>query len=416
MPQHIVVLGAGYSGLPAAKLTAQSTRARVTLVNASDRFVERIRLHQLAAGQRLKDLPLTSLLRGSGVDLVVDRVTAIDADQKQIMLERSERPLTYDTLVYALGSRTDHAGVPGAAEYAYSVNTREEAERLRERILSGPASDVTVRAARTPAAVGAGAADALEPTVEGRLDDRPGRRTREREAAVVVGGGLTGLETVTELAESFPHLHVHLVTAGPLGERLSAKGQAHLWRVCSRLGIEVRENARVTEVLPDGVRLEDGGWIESGIVIWATGFQAPSLAREAGFAVNERGRLLVDRTLASVSHPDVYGVGDAAAATRADGQELRMACGVGLPLGKHLASVLAAREAGRRPRPTRYDYLLQCISLGRRDGLIQLVNADDSPKEKVVTGRTAARIKEMIVRGAAYTQRRSWVAKLAPTG
>jgi choline dehydrogenase-like flavoprotein len=69
MTPHIVVLGAGYSGLLAAKLVAGRTDAKVTLVNAGDRFVERVRLHQLATGQQLRDLPLRDLVVPSRLPL-----------------------------------------------------------------------------------------------------------------------------------------------------------------------------------------------------------------------------------------------------------------------------------------------------------------------------------------------------------
>jgi NADH dehydrogenase len=118
---HIVVLGAGYTGLTAAKLLAKRTGATVTLVNNRDRFVERMRNHQLASGQRLRDLPLHDLLAGAGTRLVVDRVTRIDPEQRHVELAASGEPIGYDLLVYALGSHPDLHSVPGAAEHATPV-------------------------------------------------------------------------------------------------------------------------------------------------------------------------------------------------------------------------------------------------------------------------------------------------------
>jgi NADH:ubiquinone reductase (H+-translocating) len=83
MTSHIMVLGVGYAGLIAAKLVARRTGATVTLVNERDRFLERVRNHQLATGQRLRDLPLHDLLKGTGIRLAVDRVTRIDPEQRQ---------------------------------------------------------------------------------------------------------------------------------------------------------------------------------------------------------------------------------------------------------------------------------------------------------------------------------------------
>jgi hypothetical protein len=73
---------------------------------------------------------------------------------------------------------------------------------------------------------------------------------------------------------------------------------------------------------------------------------------------------------------------------------------------------IAARRAGRTPEPLKFRYVNQCISLGRRDGLIQFVDRFDRPKEAVLTGRAAALYKELVVRGAFYAERRPSI--LAP--
>jgi NADH dehydrogenase len=133
-------------------------------------------------------------------------------------------------------------------------------------------------------------------------------------------------------------------------------------------------------------------------------FGCHPLAREAGFAVDDHGRMIVDGSLRSVSHPDVYGIGDAVALRKQDGQDLRMACATGMPSGQHAARSIAARLAGLEPTPMRFRYLNQCISLGRRDGLVQFVHSDDSPREVVLTGCLAALYKETIVRGTVLVE------------
>ncbi|MEU4762727.1 FAD-dependent oxidoreductase [Actinosynnema sp. NPDC023794] len=361
MAEHIVVVGAGYAGLAAAKLAAKWTDSRVTLVNARDRFVERVRLHQFATGQRMRDVPLADVLKGTGVELVVDRVTDIDPDTRKVQLTNGT--LAYDRLIYALGSHADLAGVPGAAEHAHAVSTQEDAEKLA----------VALTTARTVA---------------------------------VMGGGLTGIEAASELAESRPDLDVLLVTAGGFGEALSDKGRRHLREVFDRLGVRVRDHAHVTEVRADGLVLDTGELVAADAVVWTAGFAVPDLAARAGFAVDGRGRMLVDQTLTSISHPDVQGIGDAAAMKRHDGLELRMACATGLPTSQQAVRALAKRLAGGQPADRLdFQYRIRCISLGRRDGLIQFVDADDRPRERVLTGRAAAITKELVVRTALMFQR-----------
>jgi NADH dehydrogenase len=158
-------------------------------------------------------------------------------------------------------------------------------------------------------------------------------------------------------------------------------------------------------VRADGVVLEGGEHVAADTVVWTAGFRVPEMARESGFAVDGNGRMIVDEQMRSVSHPDVYAVGDAAAVRRPGGDELRMACATGLPVAQHAARAIAARLNGREPKPLRFRYVNQCISLGRRDGLVQFVRSDDSPVEAVLTGRPAALYKEAIVRGTVLFQR-----------
>ena len=369
MTHQLVVLGAGYSGLVAAKLAAKRSDAQVTLINMNDRFIERVRMHQLATDQHLTDLPLADLVSGTGIDLIIDRAVAIDTSAQTVRLEHTSKPVPYDTLLYALGSMGDLESVPGAAEHAYTVSTPDQAQRLRSHLRG------------------------LEPG----------------EVVTVVGAGLTGIEAATELAESHPGLKVRLLTDEALGAALSHRAQRYLHATCDRLGIEVVEHAQVTEVREDGLVLADGEHLSSGTVVWTAGFRVPNLARESGLAVDRNGRLIVDQTLRSTSHPQVYGVGDAAAAHRPNGQELRMACGTGLPTGQQVARIIADRLAGRTPRPLRYRFVQQCISLGRTDGLIQMVHTDDRPREIIITGRAAAHYKEAVVRATVLVMRHPWI-------
>lgn len=354
---RVVVLGAGYAGVTAAKIIAKKSNAAVTLVNDNDRFQERMRNHQFAAGRRLRDIPLRDLVKRTGIRLVIDRATDIDPDARQVGLASEAEPVIYDTLVYALGSRADLDAVPGVAEHATPVATREHAQRLHDR-LSG--------------------ADTI----------------------AVVGGGLTGIETVTELAEAYPDRTVFLVTGGAPGPMLNERARRHLHRTFDRLGIQVLTDAGVAKVDRDGLLLENGDHVDADTVVWAAGFTVPTLARESGLAVDDRGRMLVDATLRSVSHPDVYGVGDAAATRNEHGHEVRMGCGPGGIAGVVGALAIADRLAGRTPKPYRYHDVALHISLGRRDGIVQL-GVDET--SRVLTGRLAASVKERVaLRGSVW--------------
>jgi NADH dehydrogenase FAD-containing subunit len=364
MTERIVVLGAGYAGLGAAKRAARRLRgtgARVTLVNVSDRFVERVRLHQFAAGQVLPDLPLRGLLDGTGVELVVAGVTGVDLGARVVRLDAVPYEVGYDVLVYALGSGADLDAVPGTAEHAFALAAAGEAARLRSRLTE----------ARTVA---------------------------------VVGGGLTGIEAAAEFKEAHPRLEVRLICAGRVGDGLSATARRHVHHAFHRLGVTVHEHTPVAGIGPDGLLLESGREAPADTVVWAAGFRVAGLAAASGLATDERGRMLVDATLRSLSHPEVFGIGDAAAAQTAGGRS-RMSCQTGLPMGLQAGDAVAGLVTGRDLRPARIRYLWQNISLGRRDGVTQFTRADDSPLGAVLTGRASARYKEAVTRGTVWRMR-----------
>ncbi|MGZ0237629.1 FAD-dependent oxidoreductase, partial [Streptomyces sp. CPS1] len=127
MQHRIIVLGAGYTGAIAAGRIARRLRREdvaITLVNAEPDFVERVRLHQLAAGQDLTPRPLDAMFAGTGVALRLAKVTGVDADRKTVTVadaRGAREELPYDSLVYALGSTGHDQGVPGVAEHAYDV-------------------------------------------------------------------------------------------------------------------------------------------------------------------------------------------------------------------------------------------------------------------------------------------------------
>src|SRR5438552_11932061 len=107
--QRVVVIGAGYAGLLAAIRLAGKTHdvpRTVTLVNASDLFVERLRLHEFAANQPIKRRPISDVLRGTDIDFVKGTATAIDPVGHRLVVQTAsgERSLGYDRLLYALGS------------------------------------------------------------------------------------------------------------------------------------------------------------------------------------------------------------------------------------------------------------------------------------------------------------------------
>ena len=155
-------------------------------------------------------------------------------------------------MIYAVGSTGAlPATVPGAAEFAYPVAEFEQAERLRDAL------------------------DELHP-------DAP---------VTVVGAGLTGIETASELAEQ--GRRVSLVCGGVLGPSLSRPGRRSVAKWLRRLGVDVLEAAAVREVRSDAVVLASDGWrrLPSAVTVWTAGFGVPDLAARSGLRTDALGRL-----------------------------------------------------------------------------------------------------------------------------
>jgi NADH:ubiquinone reductase (H+-translocating) len=361
---HVVVVGGGYAGTLAANHLRRRTDVDVTLVNPRPVFVERIRLHQLVADTGAATADYGTLL-GDGIRLIVDAVDRIGTADRRLLLA-SGAELDYDYLIYAVGSSgAVPAGVPGAAEFAYSVADLESAQRLRYALADLPmAAPITV-----------------------------------------VGGGLTGIETASELAER--GRPVTLVCGGILGPSLSKRGRRSVARRLRNLGVNVLESVlepiRAAEVRWDGVMLSDGAVLPTAATVWTAGFAVPDLAARSGLRTDAAGRLLTDETLTSIDDQRVVAAGDAAAPS---GQPLRMSCQAAGPLGAQAANTVLSRIAGRTPAVLNQAFVGQCISLGRTHGTVQLARTDDTPVNMIVGGRSAASIKEAICKGTLWAIRR----------
>ncbi|MEU6857405.1 FAD-dependent oxidoreductase [Glycomyces sp. NPDC046736] len=361
MGHRILVLGAGYAGLTAARRLStllRGTDAAIVLVNDRTDFVERLRLHQVAAGQDLPRYDLAELLRGSGVRLHCARVEAVDPKRRTVLAD--DDTLAYDSLVYALGSAG--ATMPGSFEHAWNASSPPSAMRLRDKIA----------------------------------------RVESGGRVLVVGGGLTGLEIATEIAQARPDAAVALATSGGLGDWLVPGARAHLRRGCERLGVTVNEGVRVERFTADGAVTEEGKVLDADVAISATGFAPGPIAAASGLRT-EAGLIVVDEAMRSVSHPEVYAIGDAALAAGPGGKALRMSCSSGMPTGWLAAGHIAAAVAARRPPRLKVRYFHQTISLGRRDAVVQFVTADDRPRSGYLTGRAAARYKESLCRIAMWS-------------
>jgi NADH:ubiquinone reductase (H+-translocating) len=353
-PVRVVVVGGGYAGVLAANHLRLNPDVAITVVNPRPTFVERIRLHQLITGSDDAVVDFGDVL-ADDVRLVVDTAESIDAPARTVTLGSGDG-IGYDYLIYAVGSTGAAPTVPGAAEFANAVSELEHAEQLRTALTE------------------------VHPSAP----------------VVVVGAGPTGLEVAAELAEEGQT--VTLVCGGVLGPYFHASVRRSVAKRLRALGVTVLEGAgaMVTEVRRDSVLLADGRELPAVVTIWTAGFGVPDLAARSGLATDAIGRLLTDETLTSVDDPRIVGAGDACAPS---GHPLRMSCQAAIPLGAQAANTVLSRIAGTAPAAVNQAFTGQCVSLGRRAGVVQLAHLDDRPTRFRIGGRAAAVVKEAVCKG-----------------
>ena len=315
------------------------------------------------------------MLRQTNVQFIQGRVTSIDPAHHEIVVKDQQQThqLEYDYLVYAVGSMTDRQTVPGVAEYAYTLAP------------SGPLSAAALRE--------------MLPSVQARHGQ-----------VVVCGGGATGIETAAEVATAYPNIKVRLVTQGSFGQFLGKAVATSIRRSLTRIGIEISDHTAVTAVHAHSVVIDQGNEIPYDLCLWMGGFVAPPLAREAGLEVNERNQIVVDPYLRSISHPEIYAIGDAAHPREIPGAPVRMSAVTATIMGAHGADSLSAVLLGKAPKPFSFAYLGQGIALGRHNAIGFNNYPDDKPIPPYFTGWLGYHIREIFVRYLAAAPRleRRW--------
>jgi len=223
----------------------------------------------------------------------------------------------------------------------------------------------------------------------------------------VIGGGITGLEVVTELAEAYPQLNTTWITSATPEPALGEAAHAYIAGWLRAHDVE-HHAAHATQVVPGEVLTREGH-VGADVVIEATGLVASPAAAQLGLPVDTEGRVPTDPWLRPEGMARVYVAGDAAGAP-GEGSPWRLSCAAAMPMGAWVAEAIAAASRGRPIEPLSLRLLGPCISLGRRDGLIQRHNTLNEPVGRPITGRKAALIKEMIVRMTVALPR--WEARL----
>ena len=354
------MVGAGFGGLEVARGLADQP-VEITVVDRNNFHTFQPLLYQVAtAGLNAADVAhvVRGLFQGQrNVRFRQATVTGVDWVAGQVLLEGHD-PLPFDHLVLAAGATVTHFGVPGAAAHGFPLYTLADAVALRNHVLEqfeGAAAD------------GVGGDD-------GRL------------TFVVVGGGPTGVETAGALAELFAmvfrkdypeldmsHARVVLVEMQDhLLDPFGARSRQHALDSLRRRGVDVRLGAAVAEVQADRLVLEGGEVIPCHTLVWAAGVQANPLAARLGLEQGRGGRLVVEPDLQVRGHPNVWAVGDVAAAPDRGGQPLPQLAPVAMQGGRHVARQIRRLAEGKGTEPFRYRDKGTMATIGRRAAVAEL--------------------------------------------
>ena len=352
---RVVILGAGFGGLTAARKMAAF--ADVTVVDRHNFQTFLPLLYQVSTAGLAADHvdhPVRGALRKTGVKFRMGSPISVDHKNKTIKLDSSE-VLAFDQLIVALGSVTADFGIPGVAEHALGMKSVSEALAIRAEVMR-------------------------------RFEDLCRFEDDTIFSISVVGGGPTGVEMAGAFAElvrgplkndqahAAAHIKINLIEAGPrilpmFSEKLSARAKKDL----EKLGVNVRLNTSVAELKPRSIIVKDGDPIPSEVTIWAAGVKG----EPAGGILNlplVSSRIDVDQTLQVKHYPGIFAIGDIAGFVGKDGRFLPMVAPVALQQGRFIAKQIKRLADGQSLEAFTYIDKGSMATIGRHKAVVEVKN------------------------------------------
>ena len=349
----VVILGGGFGGLAAAR--ALHKTADVTVVDRHNYQTFLPLLYQVSTAGLAADhvaYPIRGALRKTPVKFRMGSPIAIDHKNKEVKLDSSEL-LKFDHLIVALGSVTADFGIPGVKEFTLGMKTVSEALTIRAEIMR-------------------------------RFEDLCRFEDDTKLSITVVGGGPTGVEMAGAIAElirgplksdqanAAAHIDITLIEAGPrllppFAPSLSARTKKDL----EKLGVKVLLNAAVQEVEHRKIKLKDGTTIASEITIWAAGVKGSDAMGQLNLPT-VANRVAVDPTMQVKNYPNVWALGDIAAAIGKDGNTLPMVAPVAIQQGKFIAKQIMRLSKNQKLENFKYLDKGSMATIGRNKAVVQV--------------------------------------------
>jgi NADH dehydrogenase len=350
---RVVILGAGFGGLTAARKMAGF--ADVTVVDRHNFQTFLPLLYQVSTAGLAADHvahPIRGALRKTGVQFRMGTPISVDHKNKSVKLDSSE-VLEFDYLVVALGSANADFGIPGVTEHALGMKSVHEALNIRAEVLR-------------------------------RFEDLCRFEDETIFSITVVGGGPTGVEMAGAFAElvrgplkndqrhAAAHIKINLIEAGPrilpmFSEKLSAHGKQDL----EKLGVTVHLNTAVKEIKPRSIEVSDGSTIASEVTVWAAGVKGEPTAAKLNLPLINT-RIDVENTLQVKNYPHIFAIGDIAGFVGENGRMLPMVAPVALQQGRYVAQQIKRIAAGQTLKPFKYLDKGSMATIGRHKAIVEV--------------------------------------------
>ena len=356
---RVVILGAGFGGLSAAK-ALRDAPCDVVVIDRRNYHLFQPLLYQVAtAALSPAEIasPIRSILRRQrNARVLMARVTGIDAAERRVLLEGGGAE-PFDHLIVATGARHAYFGHDDWEQFAPGLKKIEDATDIRRRVLL--------------------AFERAESTID--LAERRALLT-----FVIIGGGPTGVEMAGAIAELAhwaladdfravdpTQARIILIEAGP---RLLSAFPEDLSEIARqslvKLGVEVQLGRAVEQCDAAGVTIGDER-IAARTIIWAAGVQASPIGKWLKCETDRAGRVPVTGDLSVTGHPDIFVIGDAASVNGPDGKPVPGIAPAAKQMGAYVARVVAARLQGKaKPVPFRYAHAGSLATIGRSAAVV----------------------------------------------
>jgi NADH dehydrogenase len=361
--KRIVILGAGYGGVHAAKLLfkkfKKNSNIRITLIDKNPFHTLMTELHEVA-GARVEpnsvQISLRKIFGTTNIEVVRDTITRIDFE-KQILIS-DEDSYEYDYLIIGTGSQPAFFGVPGVRENAFCLWSFEDALKIREHI-----EKMFQRA-----------------SLEKSIDKR-----REMLTFVVAGAGFTGVEMIGELAEwkkklcrdyNIDEREVRLIIVEALGkilpilnDKLILKAEKYL----KKIGVEILTNSPIVKVDKNTVQMKNGSEIKTQTLIWTCGVQGNQCSENLGLTMGKKCRIQTNEYMQSVDYENVYVIGDNAYFEEDTNRPIPQIVEAALQTAETAVHNIISSIEGKSKKAFKSSYHGLMVSIGSRYAVAELI-------------------------------------------